>query len=131
VRLIADGARINMAKSGSGPGSGTQYSPHRADANAQIAGDRELTFAGSASRANGVFDRRGHLGSPEPLALCPGLVQAGADPFADHRALELGEHAHHLEQRLAAGRGRVDPLPIQVEVDALRVHFIEEGDEVL
>jgi hypothetical protein len=42
------------------------------DTDAQIAGDRELTLVGRASRANRLLDLGGHVRSPEPLALGPG-----------------------------------------------------------
>jgi hypothetical protein len=36
--------------------------------------------------------------APQPLALRLGALQPLLYPLADHRALELGEHAHQLEQ---------------------------------
>jgi hypothetical protein len=73
----------------------------------------------------------GHRWPPKAPPLDPGLLEPGANPLADHLALELGEHTHHLEQRLAAWRGRIDPLAIQVQIDPLRVDLAEEGDQIL
>jgi hypothetical protein len=39
--------------------------------------------------------------------------------------------AWSVDQRLSAGRGRVDPLPVQVQVHALGMHLAEEADEIL
>ena len=47
-------------------------------------------------------------------ALAP--VHTGLNPGDDHRALELGEDAHHLEHRPAARRRRVDRLLTQEQV---------------
>jgi hypothetical protein len=39
-----------------------------------------------------------------PLILDP--PKPGTDSFLNHRALELGKHAHHLKHRLAGRRSR-------------------------
>ena len=51
------------------------------------------------------------------LSLTLGPRHARANAFHDHRSFELGEYAHHLKQRLAGRRGRVDTLLVQVEID--------------
>jgi hypothetical protein len=53
---------------------------------------------------------------PGPLESC---VHAGHD----HRALELREHAEHLKHRPASGRGGIEALLVQIEVDTRRVNF--------
>src|SRR5262249_30342565 len=53
------------------------------------------------------------------------------DSFLDHRPLEFGEYAHHLEHGFACRRGGVEPLLMQVEIDPQGVNFRQEADEVL
>ena len=50
-----------------------------------------------------------------------GRNQPGLDALTDHRALELGEHAHHLEQRLACGCRGVHALLMEEQVNPKRV----------
>jgi hypothetical protein len=45
------------------------------------------------------------LGAPECLALRPGAMQAGDNPFADALLLELGQRRQHMELQ-PPGRGR-------------------------
>jgi hypothetical protein len=68
---------------------------------------------------------------PQPLALRLGPLQAGLNPLDDDGALELGEDAHHLEQRFAGGRAGVDALLMHVQLAALRVDFAQNSKEVL
>ena len=49
----------------------------------------------------------------------------------DDGALELGEDAHHLEQRFAGGRAGVDALLMHVQLAAPRVDFAQNSKEVL
>ena len=42
--------------------------------------------------------------------------------FPKDRALELGEHAHHLKQRFAGRRPSIEALLVQEQVDAERVY---------
>jgi hypothetical protein len=51
-------------------------------------------------------------------------------PLLDHRSLELGEDAHHLEWRLPGGRGGVDALLMQEQVDAEGVDLRQEAHKV-
>ena len=94
-----------------------QHPAHRADANLELTGDRQLPFARGPSSLNGALDRRRHLGSAKPLALRPRLGESGANPLLDDGSLELGEHTHHLEERLAAGCRGVDALNVQIQID--------------
>ena len=57
--------------------------------------------------------------------------QAGVDSVLGDAALELGEHAHHLEQRLAAGRRGVHALLMEVQVDLEGMQLGQERDQVL
>jgi hypothetical protein len=50
--------------------------------------------------------------------LRPGAVQAGADALRDDRALELGEHSEHLQQR-PAGRCRSVDAPVMHHVELM------------
>ncbi len=50
------------------------------------------------------------------LFLGPG--EPGVDTLADHGALELCEDTHHLEQGLSSWRGGIDPLTVQVQINA-------------
>jgi len=51
-----------------------------------------------------------------------------ADPFRYHGPLELSEHAHHLKHGPPAGRGRIQPLGVQIKVNAEGVQFRKELD---
>jgi hypothetical protein len=57
--------------------------------------------------------------------------QPSLDALLDHRPLELGENAAHLKKRFAGRRSRIDPLLVQVKVDALTVNLIEEAHQML
>jgi hypothetical protein len=57
--------------------------------------------------------------------------EARPDALLDDRPLEFREHPHHLEHGLPRGRGGVDALLAQEQVDFERVQFGQEGDEVL
>src|ERR1700730_9930632 len=64
-----------------------------------------------------LFQRRGYPGAAQLFALTTGPRKPGADSFLNHRALELGKYAHHLEHGLAGRRGRVEALLMQEQVD--------------
>ncbi len=53
------------------------------------------------------------------LALGLGSRQAGLEVLDDHGALKFGKYAHHLEHGLARRRRSIEPLLVQVEIDAL------------
>jgi hypothetical protein len=55
------------------------------------------------------------------LSFAHGSAQPRADPFLNHRPLELGEHTHHLEKRLAGGCRGVEALLVQVQINLERV----------
>jgi hypothetical protein len=57
--------------------------------------------------------------------------QAGLHALDNHRALELSEHAEHLEQRTPGWHARVEALLVQEEVDALPLQLSEEHQELL
>jgi hypothetical protein len=61
-----------------------------------------------------ILDRDigGDWGTPKAFTLTPGPREASTDSFLDHRPLELGKHAHHLEHRLAGGCRGVEALLI-------------------
>ena len=66
--------------------------------------------------------------SRAPLA---GSGNAATDALNDHGPLELGEHAEHLKHRLAARDCRIEPLLMQIQVNAFGVQIAEERHEVL
>jgi hypothetical protein len=75
-------------------------------------------------RQRGPYSRlalRRQPGPPERLA-APGALRprpgdARGDSLLDDRALELREHAEHLEERLAGRRAGIDALAIEVQVN--------------
>jgi hypothetical protein len=61
---------------------------------------------------------RGHDGRPTALAAAgPSGGQAGAGPFPDEVAFELGQSGKHVKDELAAGGGGVDRLLEAAEPD--------------
>ena len=76
---------------------------------------------------NGIGDRS----TPQPFPLAPRPRKTRFDPLDNHRALELGKHTEHLKQRLSGWRAGVEPLLVQVDIDALGVQFPEERDHLL
>ncbi len=64
------------------------------------------------------------------LALSPGTSQPCVDALADYLALELAEHAKHLEHGLACGRAGVESLLMQVQVYALGLQLAHERQQV-
>ena len=69
--------------------------------------------------------------APQTLARRSRSRQARLDALDNHRALELGEDPNHLKHRLASRRRRVDPLLMQIQIDALGMQFAEKRDKVL
>src|SRR2546422_507286 len=67
----------------------------------------------------------------ETLALGASTSKAGVNSVLDDAALELGEDAHHLEQRLAAGRRGVHALLMEIQVDLQGMQLGQERDQVL
>jgi hypothetical protein len=65
------------------------------------------------------------------LALRLRARKTGPDALADHRALELGKNAHHLEERFADRGARVEPLLVQIQIDILGVKFAKKAEQVL
>jgi hypothetical protein len=59
------------------------------------------------------------------------LLGGLAPTLPQHRALELGEDAHHLEHRLAGRGAGVEALLVQVQIDALGMQLGEEPDQLL
>src|SRR3954447_11921294 len=92
--------------------SAMRYPLHRARADAELLGELVQTWAPRGSQS--VTDAPFQLGVDERatamLARRFGPSNARIHPLADHRALELSEHAHHLKHRLAGRRRGVDAL---------------------
>src|ERR1700730_14061576 len=96
---------------------------YRSDAHAQRRSDLAhprpvLLLEGGLDRALGLLD---YLGTSQLLSLCPCPCESRADALPDHRALELGKDAQHLEHGLAARRRRIETLLMQKKVDAERM----------
>jgi hypothetical protein len=54
----------------------------------------------------------------------PGLCareRPAFDAFHDHGALKFAEHAKHLKHRLSGWGAGIDPLLVQIEIDAFGV----------
>jgi hypothetical protein len=81
-------------------------------------------------RPDALDNIRAHW-TTKPLALASCPREASLDALDDHRALELGKDAEHLEHRLARWRAGIETLLMQVKVDALRVQFTEERHQIL
>lgn len=63
-------------------------------------------------------------------ALAGRSAKARHDPLPDHGPLEFGEDAEHLEHHPAAGRRGIEPLLVQIQIDVLRLGFVQEGDQI-
>jgi hypothetical protein len=74
----------------------------------------------------GLTDWLSALGPVLASPLHPGL-----DPFLDDGSLELSEYPEHLEQGAPGRGGRVNCLPLKIEIAANRIQFCEKADEVL
>ena len=51
-------------------------------------------------------------------------------PLSDHRPLKLSEDTEHLEHGAARRGGRVEPLLMQEQIDALRMEVRQEAQQV-
>lgn len=89
------------------------------DADAELCRDLLDAFALEARGTDPFLDALWCTWPAQGLALCPGSLQSGLDPLADHRAFELGKYATHLKHGFAGhGRG-IDALLVEVQIDAL------------
>jgi hypothetical protein len=52
------------------------------------------------------------------------------DLLADHRPLELGKDAHHLEHRPTGRRGGIKALLMQERIDAFGMEIAEEAEQI-
>jgi hypothetical protein len=68
-----------------------------------------------------------HSGPAQFLALRPGPPEPRLHPFHDHGPLELGEHAEHLQHGLVGRRRGVEPLLVEVEIDAPGSQLAQQG----
>ena len=87
--------------------------------------------AGRQLRSDALDDIAFHRTTPKSLSLrsCP--RKARFDTLDNHRPLELGKDAHHLEHRLARWGAGVETLRMEVEINALGVNLSQEAYEVL
>jgi hypothetical protein len=108
---------------------------HRARINAKALGDAAHTFTSALTLVQGRLDSFLKLGgyprSAESFALVLGPPKTSADSFCNHRALELGKHAHHLKHGFASRRRGVETLLMQKQVDVQGMQFRQETDQVL
>jgi hypothetical protein len=108
----------------------SEHALHDRRADANSATDLQHAHAIGVQLADAFFhlclDRR----PAERHALLPCPRKPGVDTFLDDAALELGEHAEHLEHRLAcAGRG-VETLLMQEQVDALLMQVLQNVEQI-
>ena len=73
----------------------------------------------------------GQQRSTEALTLATSAAEASLDALDDHRALKLGKDTQHLKHGAAGRSAGIQPLHMQVKINALGVHLTQEGDEVL
>src|SRR6202035_2600537 len=90
----------------------------------------------SPAPPDGRFPGRGDPCAPADRLATPGALRArpGCPPqssLLNDAALELREHAQHLEQRLAGRGARVDALAIEVEIYSGAFQLAQEAHEVL
>jgi hypothetical protein len=106
---------------------------HRARIDPKLFGNNAHT--GPARKRQGfadsLFERRGNRGPSEAFTFTPSARKPGTDSFSDHRPLKFGKNTHHLKHRLTRGRGGVEALLTQEEVDPERVQLGEEANQIL
>ena len=56
-------------------------------------------------------------------------VHAGASPFDQHAAFELGKDASHLKHGASRGGSRIEPLLVNKEVDLEGAQLLHQGDK--
>ena len=105
---------------------------HRTRANAESLGNLvEAIFPALQGGPDGFLslwldarpaDRLATLGLPRCLDAC----QSGFDALLYHRSLELGEDAHHLEERLASGCRGVDRLLMDEQINLGSMYLPQE-----
>ena len=81
-----------------------------------------------ARLANGRFRFCRKARPTQAGSIGPRSRKARADPFRYHGPLELRKHTHHLKHGPPAGRGRIQPLGVQIKVNAEGVQFRKELD---
>src|SRR5262245_20405493 len=85
---------------------------HRAGIDSELFGNDAHTGPprGRQGLTDSFFECWGNRRTPEAFTLISGSRKPGTDSFRNHRALELGKHAHHLKHRLPGGCRGVEPL---------------------
>lgn len=104
---------------------------YRAHGDARFPRDRVNPSRFGAEGSDGRLDTRTHPRSPEHLSLRTSSRKPLLYSLLDHRSLKFSEDATHLKKRLAGGRSRIDSLLVQIKIDALTVHLVEEVDQML
>ena len=98
---------------------------------AMLCSDLANARAGGPCLPDSLFDACGNARPAKRLALRPGPCQASLHAILDHRALKLGEDAHHLEHGLAGGRARIDALLMEIQIALESVQFAEKAHQIL
>ena len=104
---------------------------HRAGTDAKFSRRFAHRQAAPASLTDSFLKRLRYRRSAKLFALVPGPRKASTDPFLNHGTLKLGKDTHHLKHGLAGGCRRVEALLVQEQVNAERVQFRQEADQVL
>jgi hypothetical protein len=93
-----------------------------ADANAKLSGNLEDARARCQPSTHPFYDILAHRATPQPPPLAPRSGEASLDPLDDYCALELAEHAEHLEHRFPGWRAGIETLPMQIQIHATLLH---------
>jgi hypothetical protein len=85
--------------------------------NAQYAGGLENTGSLCQLSLHPLLDFRGDPGPAKLNVVCLSSLETSHDPLAYHRALELGEHTHHLKEGSSCRRRGIDRLLMEIQAD--------------
>ena len=81
--------------------------------------------------ADGLLLPRIYRWAAKALAFLARSAKPCVDAADDHGALEFSEDAKHLKHRAPCWSTRIEPLNVQVQIDARSVYLAEEADQVL
>ena len=75
-----------------------------------MAGDLGFAEAGATEFADLIGVEGGGEGAAEAFAVLPGMVESGADPFAEDLAFELGEDGEQRGHGATSRRSQIERL---------------------
>ena len=78
-----------------------------------------------------MFHIRPYGWPPQPFTICSSPGKSGQHALTNNGALELSKYSAHLEHGFPGGRGRVDALLMEVQIDPECVDLREKGQQVL